>query len=661
MKSFEIFANQFLQLLRAGVKMLSTHRQVHGLLLLALSISLAMVHATPAPAPAPAPAPTPPATNSGAPSVNAETDVLRLSYELERWLDTEKRPCQDFYGYVCGKTINSTREQVEERLQREQQKFDKFLGANNNDELLDAELKLKQFYDSCKSARSVEELKASFMYRQSGGWPAIDSAAAMLRRRRAMTWMDVVSAFHEAGVNYFFTQHVEIKSNKRIVYLQVEDVMRYTLRKFEQLVGDVLVEYGVDVDRGRLIALEILNFERNRREILKDELKEVDTEYTYGEFKASSFGTTLQIDWDLYFKSTLGKPLKQSDTVVVHKKTKLVKVFEFLQQTTMTRLLNWIWIDYLMDKSSADCQALAQQFFQPVYHHIVEHAFLDKVQMAQLYSSIGRAYDDQLPASAWIDEMSQQNSHLFLGRVMHLTLNGDDNLDADYAKLQITNRNFYRNLEKVQRMLAQQSKNPRHVTRVGSASIADTTQIAGNFMRIFVTVSALMQQQNLTAPLSHVLVGERFAEQMIASGSTTQTSGAWRSMESERDFATLRQCVKQQQQQQQTGTAELPYNLNELLVKLLAQQLALQTYEQWQQHNERLVRRLDTLLAAGRLQLSMAKLYFIGSVLTECRQLESVEKKQLLNGYFRNSLKFKQAFRCRTTDELYARNTCKVL
>ncbi|XP_017464344.1 PREDICTED: uncharacterized protein LOC108357785, partial [Rhagoletis zephyria] len=307
--------------------------------------------------------------------------------------------------------------------------------------------------------------------------------------------------------------------------------------------------------------LEILNFERNRREILKDELKEVDTEYTYGEFKASSFGTTLQIDWDLYFKSALGKPLKQSDTVVVHKKTKLAKVFEFLQQTTMTRLLNWIWIDYLMDKSSADCQALAQHFFQPVYHHIVEHAFLDKVQMAQLYSSIGRAFDDQLPASAWIDEMSQQNSHLFLGRVMHLTLNGDDNLDADYAKLQITNRNFYRNLEKVQRMLAQQSKNPRHVTRVGSASIADTTKIA----------------------------------------------------------------------------------------------------EQWQQHNERLVRRLDTLLAAGRLQLSMAKLYFIGSVLTECRQLESVEKKQLLKGYLRNSLKFKQAFRCRTTDEVYARNTCKVL
>ncbi|XP_053946945.1 uncharacterized protein LOC128855790 [Anastrepha ludens] len=625
-------------------------------LLLALRTSF-MVQATPAPLPiATAPSATvATTTTNAAPNVNVETEVLRLSYELERWLDTEKRPCQDFYGYVCGKTVNSTKEQVEERLQREQQKFDKFLSANNNDELLDAELKLKQFYDSCKNARSVDELKGSFMYRQSGGWPAIDNSAAMLRRRRAMTWMEVVSAFHEAGVNYFFTQNVEIKSNKRIVYMQIEDALRFTLHKFEQLVGEVLKEYGVDVDRGWLIALEILNFERNRREILKDDLKEDDIEYNYAEFKASSFGTTLQIDWDGYFKSALGKTLKPSDTVVVRKKTKLVKVFEFLQQTTMTRLLNWIWINYLMDKRSADCQQLAQQFFEPVYHHIVEHAFLDKVQMAQLCSNIGHAYDEQLPPTAWIDEMSQQNSHLFLGRVMHITLNGDDNLDADYAKLQITNRNFYRNLEKVQRMLAQQSKNQRPVTRVGSAAMVDTTQIATNFMRIFVAVSALMQQQNLTTPLNHMLVGERFAEHMIAGGSTTQTPGAWRSMESERDFATLRQCV-----QQQAGVAELPYNLNELLVRLLAQQLALQTYEQWLQRNERLVRRLDSLLAAGRLQLSMLKLYYIGSVLTDCRQLESGEQKQLLKGYLRNSVKFRQAFRCRATDDLYMRNTCKV-
>uniref|UniRef100_A0A0K8WDY0 Peptidase M13 N-terminal domain-containing protein n=1 Tax=Bactrocera latifrons TaxID=174628 RepID=A0A0K8WDY0_BACLA len=595
------------------------------------------------------------AANS-APKVNVETEVLRFSYELERWLDTDKRPCQDFYGYVCGKTVNSTKEQFEARLQREQEKFDKFLSANNNEDLLDAELKLKQFYDSCKNARSVEELKESFMYKQSGGWPAIDSSAAMLRRRRGKTWMDVVGAFHEAGVNYFFTQRVEIKSNKRTVYLQVEDVMRTTLRKFEQLVGEVFAEYGVDVDRGRLIALEILTFERNRREILKDEQQEDDTEYTYVDFKASNFGASVQIDWDKYFKSTLGKPLKPTDMVVIHKKNKLGKLFQFLQQTSLTRLLNWIWIDYLMDKSATHCQELAKQFFEPVHQHIVEHAYLDKVQMAQLYSNIGHAYDDTLLPSAWIDEMSQQNSHLFLGRAMHLTLNGDESLDADYAKLQISNRNFYRNLEKVQRMLAQQGKSQRLTTRVGNAGIADTTQIAANFMHTFVSVSALLQQQNLTTPLSQLLVGERFAEHMIASGSTTQTAGAWRSMESEREFAILRQCV-----QQQSGAAELPYNLNELLLKLLAQHLAQQTYEQWQQSNERLVRRLDTLLAAGRLQLSMAKLYYIGSVLTECGDYESVAQKQLLKGYLRNSVKFRQAFRCRAADDLNSRNICKVL
>ncbi|XP_004530041.1 neprilysin-4 [Ceratitis capitata] len=617
--------------------------------LFATSVTAASVPTAPTPAAAPS-------MGIGAPNVNVETEVLRFSYELERWLDTEKSPCQDFYAYVCGKTVNNTKEQFEARLQREKEKFDKFLSANNNEELLDAELKLKQFYESCKNARSVEELKESFMYKQSGGWPAIDSSATMQRRRRLKSWMDVVSAFHEAGINYFFTQRVEIKSNKRTVYLQVEDVLRYTLRKFEQLIGEVLTAYGVEMDRGRLIALEILTFERNRREILKDELKEEDVEYNYDDFKASSFGAALQIDWDKYFKSALGKPLKATDTVVVHEKTRLGKLFGFLQQTTMTRLLNWIWIDYLLDKSNAHCAELAQKYFEPVYQHIVEHAYLDKVQMAQLYSNIGRVYDELLPPTTWIDEMSQQNSHLFLGRAMHLTLNGDESLDSDYAKLQVTNRNFYRNLEKVQRFFAQSGKNQRLITRVGNAVVGDTSQVASNFMRIFSTVSTLMQQQNLTAPLNHILVGERFAEHMIASGSTSKMTGAWRSMESEREFAALGQCVARQQQQL-TGTTELPYNLNELLVKLLAQQLALQTYDQWLQGNERLVRRLDSLLAAGRLQLSMAKLFYIGGVLTECGSFESISQKQLMKGYLHNSLKFRQAFRCRAV----ARDTCKVV
>ncbi|XP_067616870.1 endothelin-converting enzyme 1 [Eurosta solidaginis] len=643
------------------MKMLSIYCQRISLLL--TLHAFVRVYATPSLAPTATASTASSAATATAPTaatiaVNVETEVLRFSYELERWLDIEKRPCHDFYSYVCGKTANTTKEQLQERIQREQQKFDTFLTTNNNEQLLDAELKLKQFYDSCKNARSIEELKASFMYRHSGGWPAIDSTAAILRRRRSMTWLDVVGAFHEAGVNYFFTQQIEIKSNKRLVYLNVDaNVMRYTLRKFEQLIGDVLLEYGVDMDRGRLVALEILNFERNRREILKDdELKEEDTEYSYEEFKASSFGTRLLVDWDAYFKSALGKPLKPSDIVVIHKKSKLMQVFEFLQQTAMTRLLNWIWIDYLMDKSAGDCQKLTQQYFEPVYQHIVEHAFLDKVQMAQLYASIGRAYDQLLPSTAWIDEMSQQNSHLFHGRVMHITLNGNDNLDANYAKLQISNRNFYRNLEKLQRALTQQTNNQRPITHVGNAAIADTTKIASNFMRTFVAVSALMQQQNLTAPLNHMLVGEHFAKHLIASGSTSQILGAWRSMESEREFATLRQCV-----QQQSGTTELPYNLNELLVKLLAQQLALKTYEQWQERNERLVHRLDSLLASGRLQLSMNKLYFIGSMLADCRQLESGPQKQLMKSYLRNSVKFRQTFRCRLTDELYESNTCKVL
>ena len=283
--------------------------------------------------------------------VAVEHDILRYSYELESWLDVNKKPCDDFFGYVCARSLNASHQAKYDRLlQQEQLKFNKFLETSNDEELLDAELKLKHFYNSCQNARSMEQLKATLMYRAVGGWPAIDDSLGMLRKRHNMTWLQVLSIFHETGIPYFFNTKIELISNKRVVHIQPDNSLRFTLRKFEQLSGEIMHLSNVDAGRARLVALEILNFERNSRDIVKITVSEEEKrkEYSYADFKLLSFGSVYPLDWDSYFRKVMGKPLKSTDLVIVGEMPKLIQYFELLQGTTLTRFLNWLWIDYLM-------------------------------------------------------------------------------------------------------------------------------------------------------------------------------------------------------------------------------------------------------------------------------------------------------------------------
>ncbi|XP_075147904.1 neprilysin-like 11 [Haematobia irritans] len=590
-----------------------------------------------------------------------ENDILRFSYELESWLDITKKPCDDFFAYVCGRSLNasSTKAQQEKLLQQEQLKFNKFLESQNEEELMDAELKVKHFYDSCQNARMIDHLKSTLMYRMSGGWPTIDDSMAIIRKRRNMTWLQVLSVFHESGVPYFFKTQIELRSNKRIVQIRPDDAVRCTLRKFEQLLDEVMQAYNIDAGRGRLVSLEVLNFERNARDIMKIAVtnEEKLKEYSYDDFKNLHFGSVSSLDWDSYFRKVMGKPLKATDTVIVMDMPKLIKYFELLQTTTLTRFLNWIWIDYLMDKTPSDCQKLTETYFGPVYRHIVQRSAINKVQMAQMYSELGQAYDQLLATTLWIDEITQQNSKLFLGRIMHLTLNGDAKLDAEYESLSITKRNFYRNLEKAQRFMAQRNKMENEVKSSGTSGALQVTQSSKAFMETFLIINNLVQQQqNLSVPLNYVLVGQQFAEVMI--GGSYVTPGAWRSMDSERQYASFERCLARQQPQ---SVANRNYNINDLILKLLAQKQVWYTYEQWLQRDDEFIQKMDRLLNAGRLQLSMEKLYFVASSLVDCQLNLSEERRDFIHAYLKQSKEFQEVFKCQPRDPLHMLNKCSLL
>ncbi|EDV42853.1 uncharacterized protein Dana_GF16819 [Drosophila ananassae] len=578
-----------------------------------------------------------------------ENELLHFSYKLEQYLDTSRQPCQDFYGYVCSRSANLS--------QTGRQRFQSFLKGADDGQLMDMEVQLVNLFRSCETGRGAEALKGSQLYRMSGGWPALEAAKSEGGPQRpsnqTLSWLGLLSLFHEVGAPYFFETVVTMQSNKRVVVLQPDTTRRNTLRKFEQRVGEVLQSFGIEQSRAHVAALEVLSLERARRDIVKVDLKEDEEQFSYGSFKQLRYGNFVnfgnasvpRLDWDSYFRKLLGgKTPKDTDTIVVKQVPRLIKYFVLLQNTSMHRLLNWIWTDYLMDIVDTDCHQLAETYAGDIYAHVVQRVTADRAGLAQMYATLGKAYSEQLVGSVWIDEISQVSSRQFLGQLMHLTLNGDERLDAAYHDILLGRRSFYRNLEKLRRF---QRRRP---------PVSQANKDLREFAQVFATVNALLGRQNLSSPLNYLLLGEHFSWSLLAAGSNSRTPGAWRSSDSERRFNAFRECIAGAAA---GGSPADQVNPNDLLLGLLAQRQALRSYRQWlgQPNRTTLQERIDSLLAVGRLKMSLQKLYFVGSLIVDCRSdqgvLQQERKRQLTHAILRNSREFGEAFQCRPGDALH--------
>ncbi|XP_016932278.4 endothelin-converting enzyme 1 [Drosophila suzukii] len=568
-----------------------------------------------------------------------ENDLLTFSYKIEQYLDPNRQPCQDFYGYVCSRSANLS--------QTGRQRFQSLLKEADVAQLMDMELQLVNFFKSCESGRGIEALKASQLFRLSGGWPVLEAMKpnASQRTNQTQSWLTVLGHFHDAGAPYFFESAVTMQSNRRLVVLRPDFTRRNTLRKFEQRVGEVLQSFGIEQSRAHVAALEVLSLERSRRDIVKAEHVDDQVEFSYGNFKRSAFGNASlsRLDWDGYFRKVLGgKTLHERDTIVVKQLPRLIEYFLLLQNTSMVRLLNWIWTDYLMDIVDADCHQLAETYVGDVYAHVAPRVTANRDELAQMYSVLGKAYVDQLAGSVWIDEISQQSSRQFLGSVTRLTINGDELLDASYHGILLGRRSLYRNLEKLRKF-----QRPRQQPSLSA-------QLVRHYNLAFATVSALLGQRNLSTPLNYLLVGEFFSLSLVAAGSSSSTPGAWRSFDSEQRFGAFQECA--------AGQA----NANDLLLSLLAQRLALSGYRQWLATRTKFQERIDTLLAAGRTKMSLRRLFFVANLLVDCRSelgvLQQDRKRQVTHAKLRSSREFGEAFQCRPGDSLYPQHqSCDTL
>lgn len=565
-----------------------------------------------------------------------ESATRQFVRQLLASVDNARAPCDDFHGFICNKQKTST-EFVER--DSEEEIFRKFIQNNDNDDqLMDSELMLKNFHESCQNARTAEHLKKTQLYRITGGWPAIEGGARN-RVDVSLSWVSIVAAFHDIGVDYFFRHRVEIQSNRRTVEFSANSDLKNSLRENTHAAEQLLQHFGVSPTEARLKALDFAGLEGYRREILADsQVTGLSKSMTYGEFK-TRFDN---IDWDVYFRRVLGKPLKDSDGIRLEDEQKLEQVFGMLSKTPITRLLNYVWIDYLLDKGMASCLDLVRAYFQPLYRYIVQRTTIDRRRMANMFSEIGSVYQSLLPDSIWIDEISHQKSKLYLGKMIRTTLNGDEKLDADYARLTLTKKNFYRNLEKAQKFIT--STSDKTVPSNSEVSVSDLYEF---FM-------SPMYNVLLPQPLYFGSIGEAFAEKMIDGGGGI-TPGSWRSSDSDEKFAEFEKCITEQDKNIALNSAFG----NNLVRRILAERETYEALRNWIAGNSDAVSQIRELLeslsdSGGNLNLE--KLYFYISVYTHCP-----EGKDFVNTYLKNSRDFGETFGCPSGSRLKPLKVCSVL
>lgn len=301
-------------------------------------------------------------------AVNEVWQFVRTALE---WLDDGFKPCEDFFNYVCHRSlarVNSESLLMEDVHRQSHRAFvlQQFLLDHDNEDLLNSELKLKYFYESCQNARSTSKLQSSLMYRLSGGgWPALEKSKdhhptssnhhLLLRQSKASlnsTWLESVSVFHEAGIEYIFQVQMKVISNQRVVQLRPREPMRFTLKKYEQMTRKLLQIYlpELNEDAIRLLSLEILHLERSLRDAMQTEMAGPINEKTivsYQEFQR----IWPHLHWDDYFRKVMGKPLQSHDQVIISELPRLQKLFNLLSfNVTQEQFLNWLWSDYLIGK-----------------------------------------------------------------------------------------------------------------------------------------------------------------------------------------------------------------------------------------------------------------------------------------------------------------------
>ncbi|XP_055905879.1 neprilysin-4 [Eupeodes corollae] len=576
-----------------------------------------------------------------------EEATAQFVRQLLASVDDSKPPCEDFHGFICNKQRNSTR-----FVQRpsEEEIFEKFIqNVDNEDQLMDSELMVKKFYESCRNGRTLEHLKKSHLYHHTHGWPLIEGTGVS-RNRVPLSWMNIVVAFHDIGVDYFFSHRVEIKSNRRTVELKANSDVRYSLRKNTHLAEQLLQNFGMSPGEARLKALDFAGLEGYRREVVGEAGNGVSTSMTYSEFKARFDNT----DWDVYFRRVLGKPLKDSDGVRLEDEQKLEQVFGMLSKTPNSRILNYVWIHYLLDKSTASCLDLVREYFQPLYRYIVQFTTIDRRRMANMFSEIGSVYQSLLPDSIWIDEIANQKSKLYLGKMIHTTLNGDEELDADYRGLNLTKENFYRNIEKVQKFTdsikdAGVGSALRMASSDGGVS---TSSSAASLSDLYEFFMGPMYNELLPQPLYFGSIGEAFAEKMIDGGGSL-TPGSWRSSDSDERFEEFERCLREQNANFGLTTAIG----NNLVRRILAERQTYEALRNWIAGNTDTVNRIRGLLESlGDGSLNLEKLYFYISVNTHCP-----EGNEFVNTYLKNSRDFAETFGCPSRSHLKPLKVCSVL
>ncbi|XP_055382364.1 neprilysin-1 [Condylostylus longicornis] len=382
--------------------------------------------------------------------------LIQLNEIIKNAINFNANPCDNFYEYACGNTINSimvrdittstTTGTIFNRADIKRT-IENYLYVDDENNLSDVEIKAKEFYKSCKESRNVGLLKNTELYRNTGGWPILEN------NWNETSIFNTLLEFSKIGQNHFFQHKISLQNNKRVIEIFTTLSGRLDPNEFNRTTYELLQDIGINKRMKEILIEELLEFEQERDNIAEYKRRRSNIRLNIIEYSIDDFQVKFpQFNWSEFFKNIIGKSIRSNDILIVYDEIVFMKILDFIKNSNPVKVSNYFWSNYLKSTTTRDCVDLLKKYFNPVYMTILERPSYNKFDIIQLFSEIRKSFDSirhEFPQKCHIESAADsQNSNVYLNRQLNFLLHGDVKLNTQYESLQVNQKNFYENLER---------------------------------------------------------------------------------------------------------------------------------------------------------------------------------------------------------------------
>ncbi|XP_068158148.1 endothelin-converting enzyme 2 [Drosophila tropicalis] len=612
-------------------------------------------------------------------STDFAKQIIRQSKvaDIKAMLNTNIRPCDDFYSYSCGNWHRQNPAQLLSNIMTDTfqliaKGFDrrlKNLLESTDAKKSELEGKLQRFYQSCRMVHRDDvhyKLALENVYREYGELPVL--AGDQWNETEFVWWRTAGEIQHKYGKQIILAVDImrDIKNNtENKVYVGPPDFLRIS----NSGILNVLEEAGTTNDMKQYLGLtskQARETSQKHRKLEHDlmagssvvEGRSLEDELTLYSLIELQDKYEPHINFTEFFGLVLG-PQNVPQVVYIYNEEYLDHTFDTLQATPKSTQANYVlWEllqEYLLDADAAQlpkwCIEKTKKYFSKLVDQVVYARYRSpetEAEVFRVWEQIQAVFRQQL-AGDKLDWISNSTRQMAIEKLDHMKLyinNYDaENFESFYEGVTIDRLNFVAN---VQQLRAAQANNT-FVKLHGAPTSLEASEIlsftpAYNILENNISIPvALLQPRyfwNVEYPqaFTYATLGYLLAHEMTHGfdddGRNYDANGnlaAWWDYKSRYEFEERRKCFQAQYHAYKYGGTKLPETVlqSENIADNAGVKLAYAAYQRWFEQQTEATQQQETL---SGLNMTGNQLFFVAFAQLWCEDVQSLFKSSVASG-----------------------------